>query len=269
VLHYADPWLSEKDIDAGERWASEIGKLLEAANFGIICLTAENLEAPWILFEAGALSKALQTASVCPYLLDLDFKDLTGPLAQFQAKKAERSQTLEMLYAINSKAPNPLDASRLTELFEALWPKLESGIKAVPPAKVGTKRPPDQGSIIEELVAVVRNVDHRLRRMEGSFETPAEVLSVSRDRPARGMVRVHLTVDDSIQATIEGKTEAVIEAPRVAIISAIAALLKLDRAALDRDWYLLDPNGDIVNAADVKKYFSGDEKSVTVTRVPF
>lgn len=43
ALHFAQPWLSERDIDAGERWAAEIGKELESSHFGIICLTQENL----------------------------------------------------------------------------------------------------------------------------------------------------------------------------------------------------------------------------------
>jgi hypothetical protein len=59
VLHYVEPWLSQSDIEPGERWASEVSKELEVSNFGIICVTKENTESPWILFEAGALAKSL------------------------------------------------------------------------------------------------------------------------------------------------------------------------------------------------------------------
>lgn len=59
VLHYVQPWLSEKDIDAGKRWSSEIAKQLEESNIGIICITPENIDSSWILFEAGALAKSL------------------------------------------------------------------------------------------------------------------------------------------------------------------------------------------------------------------
>src|ERR1044071_5524752 len=76
VLHYVEPWLSDKDIAAGDRWSLEVGKELEQSNYGIICLTRDNLDAPWVLFEAGALSKALSAGSVCPYLLDTDFRDI-------------------------------------------------------------------------------------------------------------------------------------------------------------------------------------------------
>ena len=83
VLHYVAPWLSNADIEAGERWANEVAKELENSNFGIISVTRENVASPWILFEAGALAKSLQGSRVIPLLLDLEFRDITGPLAQF------------------------------------------------------------------------------------------------------------------------------------------------------------------------------------------
>jgi hypothetical protein len=54
VLYYVKPWVSGKDIQAGERWSLEVGKELEESNFGILCLTKDNLDAGWMLFEAGA-----------------------------------------------------------------------------------------------------------------------------------------------------------------------------------------------------------------------
>ena len=55
---------------------------LAAAKAGIICVTPSNLEAPWILFEAGALSKTLENTFVCPLLIGLEPADVSGPLAQ-------------------------------------------------------------------------------------------------------------------------------------------------------------------------------------------
>lgn len=43
VLHYVQPWLSEADVSAGDRWAQAVAKELETSNFGIICVTPENL----------------------------------------------------------------------------------------------------------------------------------------------------------------------------------------------------------------------------------
>ena len=97
VLHYVKPWLSEADVAAGDRWAQEVAKELEASNFGIICVTPENVGAPWVLFEAGALAKSMQGGRVIPLLFNLEHSDITGPLAQFQAKKVASSGLSEVV----------------------------------------------------------------------------------------------------------------------------------------------------------------------------
>jgi hypothetical protein len=44
VLHYVEPWLSEADIEAGERWAQSVAKELGSSKFGVVCVTSENVE---------------------------------------------------------------------------------------------------------------------------------------------------------------------------------------------------------------------------------
>ena len=69
VIQAIKPWMSDVDIDKGSRWSKDIALQLEESKVGIICLTPENLEAPWILFEAGALSKSLEKTYVCPFFI--------------------------------------------------------------------------------------------------------------------------------------------------------------------------------------------------------
>jgi len=83
VLQTARPWISSQDIDRGSLWFSEIGDQLQDTNVGVICLTQENKERPWILFEAGALTKGLTKSRVCPLLIDLEKNDVRDPLGQF------------------------------------------------------------------------------------------------------------------------------------------------------------------------------------------
>jgi hypothetical protein len=97
VFDDVTPWFSTRDIQAGERWGTEIGRHLEDIDFGIICLTPENPEAPWTLFEAGALSKFLDQSRVCPYLFDVEVSEITGSFAQFQATRAEKASTLDLI----------------------------------------------------------------------------------------------------------------------------------------------------------------------------
>ncbi len=72
-------------IDAGETWARRLENELEESQFGVLCLTQENFEAPWLLFEDRAIAKKFGSARVVPYLIDeLPAAADRSPLAQFQ-----------------------------------------------------------------------------------------------------------------------------------------------------------------------------------------
>jgi hypothetical protein len=47
-------YMSDRDNEAGILWGENLSSELEASNFGIVCLTPNNLQAPWIPVEAGA-----------------------------------------------------------------------------------------------------------------------------------------------------------------------------------------------------------------------
>lgn len=163
VLHFVEPWLSQSDIQAGERWSIEIAKELESCNFGVICVTRENLNSPWLLFEAGALAKSMQDGRVIPLLLDLDFKEVAGPLAQFQAKKTDLIGVKELIASLNKAATVPVPDGQLDKLFSALWTDLEKQISSIPKSGAPAKHSRPQGEILEELVSSVRSVEMRVR----------------------------------------------------------------------------------------------------------
>ena len=55
ILQSARPWMSAADIEKGSRGLNEVSSGLQGMKVGLVCLTPENLNAPWILYEAGAL----------------------------------------------------------------------------------------------------------------------------------------------------------------------------------------------------------------------
>ncbi len=65
VIQGVKTWLSTEDIDKGSIWSGKINEAL-STTVGILCVTQENRNAPWLLFEAGGLSKGLTKARVCP-----------------------------------------------------------------------------------------------------------------------------------------------------------------------------------------------------------
>ena len=168
VLHFVEPWLSRSDIQAGERWGVEIAKELENCNFGVICITRENMNSPWILFETGALAKSMEDGRVIPLLLDVDFKEISGPLAQFQAKKADNGGIKELVISLNKAASVPIPDAQLEKLFAALWGDLEKQIASIPKSGTPVKQTRPQGDILEELVSSIRSVEKRIH--EGMYE---------------------------------------------------------------------------------------------------
>lgn len=100
--------------------------LLEASNYGIICVTADNVAAPWLNFEAGALSKLFEKSRVSPFLFGIGKNDVAGPMKQFQSTVYEQDDMLKLVASINNACVKPLGRDRLEEAFEIWWPKLQT-----------------------------------------------------------------------------------------------------------------------------------------------
>jgi hypothetical protein len=115
VIQGVKTWLSSEDIEKGSIWSEELNEAL-TTTVGIICVTQENKDARWLLFEAGALSKGLSKARVCPLLIDLQSKDLQPPLSRFNLTLPERDEMWKLIKTINVADPgNALDEKRLEE----------------------------------------------------------------------------------------------------------------------------------------------------------
>lgn len=125
-------WMSEQDIDAGSRWGEELNRKLETSNFGVLCLTQENLSAPWLLFEAGSLAKSVSQSKVVPYRLGLKPTDIPFPLAQFQGVDADEVGTKKLVQSLNSALESPIKGPQLDSMFKRWWPDLKSRIEVIP-----------------------------------------------------------------------------------------------------------------------------------------
>jgi hypothetical protein len=138
VLQVAEPWTSTSDIERGRDFAQVLRQELAESNFGVLCLTKENCRSPWILFEAGALGKALDSSHVCPYLIDMEPTDLPYPLRLLQTTTADEEGTYDLVRTINGASPTvKLSESQLRRSFARWWPelkpRLESKARSLPP----------------------------------------------------------------------------------------------------------------------------------------
>jgi TIR domain len=163
VLQYVKPWMSSSDINSGERWSNAIATQLQETNFGILCVTKENLVAPWLLFEAGALAKSMQEGRVIPLRLDVEPSEITGPLGQFHSEKADDEGVKKLLISLNSSWTTPVADDVLQNVFDPMWAVLQKKIEDIPASEASHKKSRSQAEVLEDLVSNVRNMDIRLR----------------------------------------------------------------------------------------------------------
>lgn len=223
VIQAVKPYVSSEDIDKGTRWSTDIAKELEASSYGILCITSTNLDAPWINFEAGALSKAIDKANVSPFLFHVKRSEIQGPLLQFQSTVYEKDDVSRLVASINRRlaADEKLDEVLLVKSFDVWWPKLKEQLDALP-VEVATVRPPDvrephkNDAILEELLELARNqqkllrspetfippdyLDYILRRSRRDYRSPDELHDIA--------VSLEILLDEIQAATPESATAA-------------------------------------------------------------
>ena len=157
VIQALEPWMSAEDIEKGARWSSDVASELEDSKAGILCITPDNLDAPWLNFEAGALSKTIEKTFVCPYLMGLQPHDLKGPLVQFQAAESTEKDTRELVKTLNGAlSEHKLPEPKLDETFDVWWPKLQSSLAEIDSTKVARAPQRSQREMIEEILALLR-----------------------------------------------------------------------------------------------------------------
>lgn len=174
VLQATEPYLSSEDIDKGARWSTDISRELSDSDYGILCVTRDNLRAPWLNFEAGALSKSFDKARVSPFLFGIDRADVTGPLLQFQSTVTERDDVFRLVHSINAACEDSaLESARLDRILYVWWPTLHEQLKTVPatvpPAPTEGEAPAAARSreeVIAEMLELIRSQQRLLSSPE-------------------------------------------------------------------------------------------------------
>ncbi len=160
ALQYVKPYFSPEDIEKGAKWDTDIAAALESSDVGVICLTPDNMEKPWILFEAGALSKSMGKSSVCPLLFGIEPTDVTPPLSNLQATRFGREDFKKLITTINNSAGDAkLGTDVLDDVFGMWWPRLETKVQEIlasPDGHTAKERRP-QREMIEEILELTRS----------------------------------------------------------------------------------------------------------------
>jgi len=207
VIQQLVPFLSSEDIDKGTRWGGELAEMLDTHSFGIICVNRQNVSAPWINFETGALAKSVKKSRVAPFLLGLDKAEIrantplgachsdidnflsifTAPsgascagrspctrLVLFQATSYDKQDVKRLLNTFN----NALEGGRLTpdaldEAFDMWWPRLQERLDPLEEEAKQLTEPQPQpvGVTNDDMLEEILELTREQRRLRSSLSS--------------------------------------------------------------------------------------------------
>ena len=183
VIQSLEPYVSSEDIDKGARWSTDIAKELEDSNFGILCVTKENLHAPWLSFEAGALSKTMDKSFVTPFLFDIKRSEVNGPILQFQSTIFEKDDIKKLIHTLNKACgESGISETMLDKAFEVWYPTLEQELNELKEADESTDVDTEKikgtysSEIIEEILELSRDNQKLLRNPDSKLSESIEGL---------------------------------------------------------------------------------------------
>ncbi len=168
VIQSVDVYYSPDEITKGTRWQTEIAKELSECKVSIICLTIENTQSPWIMFEAGALSRDIDKSRICPLLFGIEPSDIQGPLTQFQSAKFNKEEMKKVVEMINNElGESKLQNELFNVAFEKWWPDFDKEIREELSKSIENTRKnekPDR-DILEEILTRTRMISMEIDRI--------------------------------------------------------------------------------------------------------
>lgn len=184
VIQSLVPYVSSEDIDKGARWSTDIAAELADSTFGILCVTKENLTAPWLTFEAGALSKTMDKSFVSPFLFNIKRSEVDGPILQFQSTIFEKEDIKKLLKTLNKACgEEKLTDERLDKAFDVWYPTLEEELNKIQePETISESTENNNESpsneILEEILELSRLNQKLLRSPDGRYAKEIEQMSM-------------------------------------------------------------------------------------------
>ena len=243
VIQALEPFVSDKDVYTGFRWSAEIAAELEASQYGILCITPDNMKAPWLNFEAGALSKDLGEGKgrVIPLLWQMQETDLKHPLAQFQGVVCNRDGVRKVVEALNGACQDRgLSESHLDTAFDTWWEQLKGELDKLP--KPSPKQPEKEtnggisdSDVMQEILQLVRQQSRILASPETLLSSRYLTEVVGRTTNITRNLRAHLAEPRVGQRTLNvlewcwrqlGEALTLLESPDIEHIETACIMLR-------------------------------------------
>lgn len=171
ILQRASVYSTADDMEKGTRWADMIKRKLDSTDTALLCVTPESVNSPWLAFEAGILSKSLGQTRIIPLLVGMSIVDVTGPLAMFQLCPLDRSSLKGLFRSLNSGPERYLPESILNQVFDAMWPHVQSELEAIAMTSVNVPETIHRAehipeSMLDDIRSELETLQKRLSRLE-------------------------------------------------------------------------------------------------------
>ena len=120
-----DTFISSEGIGSGTDWYRKISEELDSSELGILVLTPENINSPWIMYEAGALSNK---KAIIPILFERNPNQVEGPINKRNYIVYNKKSFLKLLLDINEIINAGVSKKALNAFLNTEWEILQSKI---------------------------------------------------------------------------------------------------------------------------------------------
>lgn len=177
VIQGLPTFMSDKDIASGTQWFQEISDKLREASFGIVCVTPENLDQPWLSFEAGALGNQAQRSRVVPVVYDMSKEDLPSPLSGFNAVDLDEEGFVRLIQSIHEARAVPTAWPIIEAAARREWPDIESELAVIPEPTKGADPAPSFNleNAFKEMRGLLRDLVDRQGTPRSIIDTEADL----------------------------------------------------------------------------------------------
>lgn len=206
VLQGIETFMSDEDIPSGTQWFAKIGNQLQEASFGIICVTPDNLNSPWLHFEAGAIGNQAEPTRVAPIAIDMKKETLPEPLGSFNAVDLTLDGFRRLVSSLHDSLQHNAPLPVVLEAAEYQWGLMETELEV--PGGVAQPAPKFD---VEQVLIEMRGI---LRDLAAQTRAPLRARDVSSVENEEAIARMG---EISRQAAALGK-------PTVDLVDLVSAL---------------------------------------------
>lgn len=211
-------FVSTIGISSGTNWWNKIKKELKKCKLGILCITDENIKAPWIYFEAGAMTA--RSVPTIPILFCCNIRALDGsPIKANQGIDFEKKcQFLKMIDDINREMELlSISTQQLEVIANEAYNKLAEILEPTLGQLKKTKQITEGHIYPQKVKAIERNtlyISAPMSSIDDEYyrELRKDILNLQSLLKKIGFSKIHCPLfDKKSSQTFDGKSKAIKE----------------------------------------------------------